>query len=189
MGAVHGRGRHNRDLSGPTGELPMKIRFVVIGLGLWMLAAYAFSQTYVTKTTNFSQTFLAPVTFTNSDLLLLGSSTGTTTFTSGNASATNYTHTFQASTGTIPLFTGTPVNSDCVNWSVSAGVYTLGDAGSACGGGGSTGANPTGTVGLSAVNGSATTFLRSDGAPPLSQAIAPTWTLAHTYTPTQAANT
>lgn len=43
------------------------------------------------------------------------------------------------------------------------------------------GANPTGTVGLSAVNGSATTFLRSDGAPALSQAIAPTWTAAHIW--------
>lgn len=43
-------------------------------------------------------------------------------------------------------------------------------------------ANPTGTIGLSAVNGSATTFLRSDGAPALSQAIAPTWTGEHTFT-------
>src|SRR5271170_4205439 len=38
------------------------------------------------------------------------------------------------------------------------------------------GANPTGTVGLTAVNGSATTYLRSDGAPPLSQTISPTMT-------------
>lgn len=43
------------------------------------------------------------------------------------------------------------------------------------------GANPTGTVGLTAVNGSAATFLRSDGAPPLSQAISPTWTGVHTF--------
>jgi hypothetical protein len=43
------------------------------------------------------------------------------------------------------------------------------------------GANPTGTVGLAAVNGSATTFLRSDGAPALSQAISPTWTGNHTF--------
>lgn len=46
----------------------------------------------------------------------------------------------------------------------------------------SSGANPTGTVGLTAVNGVATTFLRSDGAPLLSQAITPTWTGAHTFT-------
>jgi hypothetical protein len=45
------------------------------------------------------------------------------------------------------------------------------------------GANPTGAVGLSAVNGSAATFLRSDSAPALSQAITPTWTGVHTFGP------
>ncbi len=43
-------------------------------------------------------------------------------------------------------------------------------------------ANPSGTIGLSAANGSATTFMRSDGAPALSQAITPTWTGSHTFT-------
>jgi hypothetical protein len=43
------------------------------------------------------------------------------------------------------------------------------------------GANPTASVGLSGVNGVATTFMRSDGAPPLSQAIVPTWTGIHTF--------
>jgi hypothetical protein len=42
-------------------------------------------------------------------------------------------------------------------------------------------ANPTGTIGLSTVNGSASTYLRSDGAPPLSQAIAPTWSAQHIF--------
>ena len=46
---------------------------------------------------------------------------------------------------------------------------------------GAAGANPTASVGLTAVNGSATTFLRSDGAPALSQAITPTWTGLHTF--------
>lgn len=46
---------------------------------------------------------------------------------------------------------------------------------------GGTGANPSASVGLTAVNGVATTFLRSDGAPALSQAIVPTWTGAHTF--------
>jgi hypothetical protein len=41
---------------------------------------------------------------------------------------------------------------------------------------GVSGANPTGTVGLSVVNGSATTYMRSDAAPPLSQTISPTMT-------------
>ena len=47
---------------------------------------------------------------------------------------------------------------------------------------GAAGANPSASVGLTAVNGSATTFLRSDGAPALSQAIVPTWTGLHTFT-------
>jgi hypothetical protein len=47
--------------------------------------------------------------------------------------------------------------------------------------GGASGANPTGTVGLAAVNGVATTFMRSDAAPPLSVAITPTWTGLHTF--------
>jgi hypothetical protein len=43
-------------------------------------------------------------------------------------------------------------------------------------------ANPTGTVGLAAVNGVATTAMRSDAAPALSQAIVPTWTGVHSFT-------
>lgn len=42
-------------------------------------------------------------------------------------------------------------------------------------------ANPSATIGLSTINGSATTFLRSDGAPALSQAIAPTWSAQHIF--------
>ena len=42
-------------------------------------------------------------------------------------------------------------------------------------------ANPTASIGLSAVNGSATTAMRSDAAPALSQAIIPTWTGTHTF--------
>jgi len=49
-------------------------------------------------------------------------------------------------------------------------------------------ANPTASVGLTAVNGSASTFLRSDGAPALSQSIAPTWTGAHVFDSTLTVN-
>lgn len=45
----------------------------------------------------------------------------------------------------------------------------------------STGANPSAQIGLVAVNGSANTFLRSDGAQALSQSIIPTWTGLHTF--------
>jgi hypothetical protein len=44
-----------------------------------------------------------------------------------------------------------------------------------------TAANPTGTIGLSEVNGSAGTFPRSDSSAALSQAIVPTWTGAHAF--------
>lgn len=42
-------------------------------------------------------------------------------------------------------------------------------------------ANPTAQVGLSAVNGAATTAMRSDAAPALDQGIIPTWTGLHTH--------
>ncbi len=42
-------------------------------------------------------------------------------------------------------------------------------------------ANPSASVGTAAVNGSATTFMRSDAAPAISLAIAPTWTGLHTF--------
>lgn len=44
--------------------------------------------------------------------------------------------------------------------------------------------NPSATVGLTAKNGVATAYMRADGAPALDQAIAPTWTGAHTFSQT-----
>lgn len=43
------------------------------------------------------------------------------------------------------------------------------------------GANPSATIGLSVINGTAATFMRSDAAPPLSQSISPTWSGSHTF--------
>jgi len=54
---------------------------------------------------NNAQTFTAVKTFTNSDLALLGSSTGATTFTSANAGASNFTMTFPAITDTLATLT------------------------------------------------------------------------------------
>lgn len=42
-------------------------------------------------------------------------------------------------------------------------------------------ANPTGSIGLATVNGSAVTFMRSDGHPPLDQSITPVWTGGHQF--------
>jgi hypothetical protein len=68
-------------------------------------------------------------------------------------------------------------------------TLTAADVGAPSGSGTSTGtntgdqsgANPSASVGLVAVNGSAVTFLRSDGAPALDQSIAPTWTGQHIF--------
>lgn len=49
---------------------------------------------------------------------------------------------------------------------------------------GTTPANPTGTIGLTANNGTETTYMRSDATPALDQGIVPTWTGAHTFTVT-----
>lgn len=65
-----------------------------------------------------------------------------------------------------------------ITWSFNPQTNTLTANGS---GAGARGANPSAKVGLAAVNGSAPTFLRSDGAPPIDQAIAPTWTEVHTF--------
>ncbi len=54
-----------------------------------------------------AQTFTAAQTFTNSDLILLGSSTGANTFAAANSSATNYTTTVPAVTGTLASTSGT----------------------------------------------------------------------------------
>lgn len=83
------------------------------------------------------------------------------------------TGTYSGNTTKLATSSGTLTNGDCVSIDAN-GNYV--DAGGACGGSGSTGANPTASVGLAAVNGSATTFLRSDGAPALSQTISPTMT-------------
>ncbi len=68
-------------------------------------------------------------------------------------------------------------DADDYGWPIPGAPGPQGPAGS---GGGSV-ANPTGTVGLTAVNGSASSAIRSDGAPPLSQAIVPTWTAQHIF--------
>jgi hypothetical protein len=99
--------------------------------------------------------------------------------------------TWAGSTNLVTLGT---ITGGTWNGSVIAGQYggtgvantgkTLTLAGNATiSGTNSGGANPTASIGLSAVNGSATTFLRSDGAPALSQAIAPTWTASHIWSP------
>lgn len=66
-----------------------------------------------------------------------------------------------------------------IAWSFNPNTNTLTAAYS---GAGSAGAgNPTAKVGIAVANGSAATFMRSDGAPPLDLTISPTWTGSHTF--------
>lgn len=86
---------------------------------------------------NLAQTWLAAQTYTNSDLLLLGSSTGSTTFTSDNSSGTNYTVHIPASNGTMVesvtalpgAVTGTPSSSTFLRgdgtWASPSGSGTV----------------------------------------------------------------
>lgn len=81
------------------------------------------------------------------------------------------------------LVMGTATSGDKGAGTINAqGLYVNGAAVAA-----TAGANPSASVGLTAVNGSATTYMRSDGAPALSQAIAPTWTGLHTFSPSSGA--
>jgi hypothetical protein len=65
----------------------------------------------------------------------------------------------------------------------TSALYFKNDAGTELEVGSASLANPSATIGLSAVNGSASSAMRSDAAPALSQAITPVWTGLHTFNP------
>ena len=116
---------------------------------------------------------------------LVGKAT-TDTFTNKTFNTAGTGNTFQingtgitavsGNTATVATTSGTMTNGNCVSIDASGNLVA---AGAACGS--SSGANPTASVGLSAVNGAAGTFMRSDAAPPLDQSISPTWTGAHRF--------
>lgn len=80
-----------------------------------------------------AETWTAAQTFTNSDILLLGSSTGATTFTSANSSATNYTITVPAITDTLVTLTATQTltNKSIAASEVNSGQLALAQGGTA----------------------------------------------------------
>ena len=67
-----------------------------------------------------------------------------------------------------------------ITWAFNSSTNTITAAYSGAGSAGA--ASPAAKVGLSTVNGVAATFMRSDAAPPIDQAIAPVWAGAHAFT-------
>jgi hypothetical protein len=107
--------------------------------------------------------------------------TGQTTFSAnlpliGNGTGAIAQGTRSGNTTVFGTTSGTLTSGDGVKFDASGNLVAAGTAYPV-------GANPSASVGLSAVNGSAITFMRSDAAPALSQAIVPTWTGAHTFAP------
>lgn len=135
---------------------------------------------------NTANTWSAVQSFNSGDLALKGATSGTLTL---NAAAIAGAGTLTWPAGTTD-FSATGGTSQVVKQTSSGGALTvarlacsdLSDSSTGCSGAASaTGANPSATLGLTAVNGSAATFLRSDGAPALSQTIVPTWSGIHTF--------
>ena len=82
-----------------------------------------------------ANTWAAAQTFTNSDLLLLGSSTGATTFTSDNAGASNFTVHVPAANDTITLnaATQTLTNKSIAASEINSGQLAVGNGGTGAG--------------------------------------------------------
>ena len=76
-----------------------------------------------------------------------------------------------------PTWLAAGSNGQILGWTSGAPAWV--DAPS--GGSSVSPANPTASVGLTAVNGTAATFMRSDAAPKLDVSISPTWTGTHTF--------
>lgn len=75
-----------------------------------------------------------------------------------------------------PTWLDAGTNGKILGWTSGAPAWVDAPSGSSV-----SAANPTASVGLSAVNGSASTFMRSDAAPKLDVSIEPTWTGNHTF--------
>lgn len=113
----------------------------------------------------------APSGFTVSGSPITSSGTlAITTSLSGVLKGTGSAFTTSAAADITGLWSGT----------CNSGTFLRGDGACAAAGGGS-GANPTATVGTTAVNGSASTFLRSDGAPAIDLTMSPVWTGTHYF--------
>lgn len=107
-----------------------------------------------------TQTWTGAQTFANSNIILLGSSTGGTTLTSANAGASNYTLTLPALTATVATTSGAIVNGHCASFNANGQLV---DAGGTCTTGGGGGTVASSTIGQVPVYTGATTVTGGTG--------------------------
>lgn len=155
-----------------------KIKIAVIdtttGLISWNVAPSTIPTSYVSSwsagTTGFT-----PNTATTGAVTLAGT-LGTA---NGGTNLTSYTTGDLLYASSSSVLSKLPIGTAAQTLHVVGGLPAWRDT--AVTAAGASGANPTASVILTAVNGVATTFMRSDAAPPLDQSIAPTWTGVHTW--------
>ena len=116
---------------------------------------------------------LGSTTPTSGNMLLASGSSWVSRSLTGDAAVTSAGVMTNTGLQGRPVSSSSPGSGNVLQWNGAAWAPSALSA--------PTGANPSAAVGLSSVNGSASTFMRSDAAPSLSQAIAPTWSAQHIY--------
>jgi hypothetical protein len=120
-----------------------------------------------------SATSMASSAQLSASALVIGGGAGGAPSTLGSLGLT--TQVLHGNAGGAPSWGAVSLTADV------SGTLPVGNGGTGVTSLSSLTANPTASVGLTAVNGAASTFMRSDAAPALSQAISPTWTGSHTF--------
>lgn len=150
---------------------------VTNGDGVSGAPTYSVNTSWVGQTAITTLGTITTGTWTGTAIAAINGGTGFTTYALGDTIYSDATNSLAKLAGNITTTkkfynqTGNGSISAAPAWSAlaSADIPDMG-------------ANPTGTIGLTAVNGTATrSYVRSDGAPALSQAISPNWSGTHFF--------
>lgn len=117
---------------------------------------------------------------TNSQAINFSANNGASANMGLNTSGRFFINNMLAGSSTVPYIVVKDVDSLTKHLKIGTGLAISGDSLTATGVGISV-ANPTGLIGMTAVNGSSATATRSDGHSAIDPAIAPTWTAAHIF--------